>query len=280
MSSIDSAAPLLRTRDIACSGDFETWWNQTDVLLTPQGRERRYRVGYAASDKAVDLVQHLRYQVFNVELGEGLSASARDERDRDRFDAQMTHLVLLDAATGTIAGTYRMQTATQARAAQGLYCADYFDLEPLTPYFDQTVELGRACLNKEHRTLRAILTLWQGIGHFVQLFDQRYLVGCSSITTHDPDDGWRTMKSLRAQGYLHASMLLQPKPAVACGPAARELDPALGEALPLPKLFRTYLKLGARVISEPAIDRDFGTVDFLTFMDGREVTLSQLDVLN
>lgn len=280
MSSLESTHPSLRTRDIERRADFESWWNQTDVLLIPQGRESRYRVGYAASETAVDAVQSLRYQVFNVELGEGLSESSQDERDRDRFDAQMTHLVLLDATAGAIVGTYRMQTATRALAGEGLYCADYFDVAALAPYSAQLVELGRACLNKDHRTLRAILTLWHGIGHFVQLFDQRYLVGCSSITTHDPDDGWRAMKSLRAQGYLHPALMMRPKPAVACGPSEREQDPALGEALTLPKLFRTYLKLGARVISEPAIDRAFGTVDFLTFMDGREVTLSQLDVLN
>ena len=47
----------------------------------------------------------------------------------------------------------------------------------------------------------------------------------------------------------------------------------------LPKLFRTYIRLGTKVISEPAIDLEFGTVDFLVLQDGKKFTFSQLDVL-
>ena len=65
----------------------------------------------------------------------------------------------------------------------------------------------------------------------------------------------------------------------AVGERAADVDPKLGPALKLPKLFRTYLRLGALVVSEPAIDREFGTVDFLILMDGKEVALSRLDVI-
>ena len=56
--------------------------------------------------------------------------------------------------------------------------------------------------------------------------------------------------------------------------------PDLGNAIPLPKLFRAYMSLGAQVISEPALDREFGTVDFLVMLDGHWVALSKLDVLD
>jgi putative hemolysin len=35
----------------------------------------------------------------------------------------------------------------------------------------------------------------------------------------------------------------------------------------VPALLRAYLSLGAKVCGPPAIDRAFGTIDFLTWMD-------------
>jgi putative hemolysin len=36
---------------------------------------------------------------------------------------------------------------------------------------------------------------------------------------------------------------------------------------PIPKLLRAYLGLGARICGPPAIDREFRTIDFLTWLD-------------
>jgi len=36
---------------------------------------------------------------------------------------------------------------------------------------------------------------------------------------------------------------------------------------PAPKLLRAYLTIGAKICSEPAIDREFKTIDFLTLLD-------------
>ena len=35
----------------------------------------------------------------------------------------------------------------------------------------------------------------------------------------------------------------------------------------IPKLLRAYLSLGARICGAPAIDREFGTIDFLAVLD-------------
>jgi putative hemolysin len=35
----------------------------------------------------------------------------------------------------------------------------------------------------------------------------------------------------------------------------------------VPKLLRAYLTIGAKICGEPAIDREFGTIDFLTLLD-------------
>lgn len=35
----------------------------------------------------------------------------------------------------------------------------------------------------------------------------------------------------------------------------------------LPKLFSTYLRIGAKVCSQPILDREFGTIDFFVIFD-------------
>ncbi len=259
--------------------DFERRPRDVDFLALPHTPADRYVAGFANSRRCVEAAQRLRFEVFNLELEEGLASSMAIGLDRDRYDEQMTHLVLIHRESGRVVGTYRLQTIQHALATGGVYCAEEYDLAPLEPYFAESIELGRACLAADHRNFRAMITMWLGIGGFMNAYGSRYLFGCCSLTTQDPDDGWRAMKTVREGNCLHADVLVRARPSHSCGPPERELAPDLGPALKLPKLFRTYLKLGSVVVSEPAIDRDFGTVDFLVMMDGKQVALSRLDVL-
>lgn len=245
------------------------------VALGPP--EGRYLVGLAVSERAIEAALRLRFEVFNVELQEGLAESWRTGLDRDPFDAAMQHLVLCERDSGAVVGTYRLQTLAMARASGlGLYSAQEYDLTGLEPWLDHATELGRACVAREHRSLGAVLGLWQGIRAWLRAAEQRFVFGCCSLTTTDPDDGWRALQSIRAQGALHPRVWLPATPAYSCGDPARERAPDLRPA-PLPKLFRTYLRLGARVVSQPALDRAFGTVDFLILLDRLRVNLSAVE---
>ena len=279
MDTMLSAHQALRVRPFCNADELQSPPRDADILLISTLAQGKYRVGYAVSPGAIKQVLRLRYQVFNVELGEGLADGALSGLDQDPFDQQMTHLVLLSADVNQIVGTYRIQSARHALQHQGLYSAQEYDVTPLAPYFDEAIELGRACLAKDHRAMDALLMLWSGLGHFMNLFQLHYLMGCCSITTTDPDDGWRALKTLYEKNHMHPELYLKALPDYSCGSADRLDAPELGPALKLPKLFRIYLMLSAHIISEPAIDREFGTVDFLTFMDGRQVKLSQLDLL-
>lgn len=275
----DATRSPLRIQESGVSADFMRHWNETDLLLLPSQRKGNYAAALACSDRSVDEVLRLRYEVFNVELGEGLAQSSVTGLDRDEYDGQMTHLVLLDTLSRRVVGTYRAQTVTHALNHRGIYSAQLFEFSGLETYYPRMVEVGRACLAQEHRNLQAILTLWLGLGEFMNMFNQQYLFGCCSLTTQDPDDGWRALKTIRQRRYLHSNVFMSARPRHSCGAPAREHDPSLGPAIPLPKLFRTYMHMGAKVVSGPAIDREFGTVDFLVFMDAKDVTLSALEVV-
>lgn len=255
-------------------------WNRQDLLIAPELDNPPYRVGFISSDRALRAAQALRYKVFTEELGEGLPETRGTGLDQDRFDPVMTHLVLLHGDTNEVVGNYRLQSKKHAVASgMGFYASEQYELERLGAYLDEAVELGRACIHMDHRSFTAVMQLWKGIGVFMESHGLRYLFGCCSLTTQDPDDGWRALRTLRERSYIWDGDLIHTTQPYTCGDPAREFDPAVVGAYKIPKLFSAYMRLGARVVSYPAIDRDFGTVDFLILLDGHRVGMSALDVL-
>lgn len=122
------------------------------------------------------------------------------------------------------------------------------------------VELGRACTAVDHRKRAVLNLLWRGMVAYLQHHRRRYFFGCSSLTSQDPAEGLATWEALQQRGYAHPRVFAPPLPAYACHGAG-------GKAANLPTLFTLYLRVGARVCGPPAIDRFFGTIDFLTLVD-------------
>jgi putative hemolysin len=227
-------------------------------------REGPYVVRFAREPVDLEQVLRLRFEVFNRELREGLPSSWRTGLDQDRFDACCHHLMIVEAASGTAVGTYRLQTAEQARAGAGLYCAGEFDLAPLGAVVERGVELGRACILREHRQGSALFALWRGLAAYLAWSRKRYLFGCCSLTSQDPRAGLALWRWLQRAGHVHERLRVAPLAELACR-ATEEEGPE--PEVKLPQLFGTYLRYGAKVVSPPAIDREFGTIDFLVVQD-------------
>jgi len=242
------------------------------AVAHPQGlaplREGPYQVRCASGPGDLERVLRLRFEVFNRELGEGLAESWRTGLDRDRFDGVCHHLMLIEAETDTVVGTYRVQTAEQARAGVGLYCAGEFDLAPLAGVVARGVELGRACIVREHRQGSALFALWRGLSAYLAWARKRYLFGCCSLTSQDPRAGLALLAWLEGHGHVHPELRVEPRASHACVvPAGERGEPA--PAVELPRLFGTYLRYGAKVVSGPALDREFRTIDYLVLLDAR-----------
>jgi len=233
--------------------------------VLPELVEGPLRVRFARDAADLDRVCRLRFEVFNLELGEGLDDSFVTGRDRDEFDAQCHHLMVVDDRSGALVGTYRMQTLEMARAGEGLYCEREFEFGGFPPdVLAAAVELGRACIAKDHRNGNVLFALWRGLAAYASHAGKRYLLGCSSLTSQDPHDGWRMLARLRTEGRLHPGIRLPPRVAYDCG------EDRSGEGdggIAVPRLFHTYLRYGAKVASLPALDRGFKTIDFLVLLD-------------
>jgi putative hemolysin len=242
-----------------------------DALPEDTLTARRYRARFARSLSDLDAALALRFNVFNVELGEGLASSFETGRDLDEYDPGCHHLLVSRAdAPATIVGTYRMQTSAVAARHLGFYSASEFDLSQLpSSILDDAVEVGRACVAAEHRNTQVLFLLWRGLARYVAFNQKRYLFGCCSVSTQDEATGWRVMRQLDRDGHVDHRFDIAPLPPYALAPPASASD--VVEAT-LPPLMLLYLRYGARVLGTPAIDRRFGTVDFFVLFDVAQLT--------
>ncbi|MFZ0303580.1 MAG: GNAT family N-acyltransferase [Terracidiphilus sp.] len=226
----------------------------------------------------------LRFRVFNVELGEGLDSSYETGLDTDRFDAVCEHLVVEEKSSGRVVGTYRMQSGATAARNLGYYSAQEFELRPYEPLRTGILELGRAAIDRAHRTPEVLTLLWRGIAQYAHGMGLRYLLGCSSLNSVDPAEGWQMYSQLR-NFRVGPEFETMPTAAYACPnepqavstqtfackvtPKSQTQEHASPAALQVkvPKLLRTYLAIGARIAAPPAFDREFRTIDFLTLLD-------------
>jgi putative hemolysin len=244
----------------------------------------RYRLRLAETAEDREAACRLRFRVFNIELGEGLESSYTTGLDTDRFDSVCEHLLVEDKVSRRVVGTYRMQSGPTAARHMGYYSEQEFNLAPYEPLRAGILELGRASIDREHRTPEVLMLLWRGIAQYATDMGLRYLLGCSSLNSNNPAEGWQMYRQLQ-NFRVPAEFETTPTAAYACPVEKRGADAQLSDCQPdrlppdetspasvstpvkVPKLLKTYLAIGARIAAPPAWDREFRSIDFLTLLD-------------
>ena len=148
--------------------------------------EGRYIMRFAHTPEEIDAALSLRFKVFNLELNEGLDVSFITERDEDEFDLTCHHLIVVERETNEVVGTYRLRTFEMARNIDGFYSSGEFHLEDLPlEVLTQSLEIGRACIAREHRNTRVLSLLWKGLAMYILKTKKRYLFGCCSLSSRE-----------------------------------------------------------------------------------------------
>ena len=208
--------------------------------------------------------QRLRFDVFAGEMGARLSTTVPGH-DVDVFDDYCEHLLVRDASTQMVVGTYRVLTPAQAKRAGSTYSDTEFDLTRLRSLRERMVELGRSCVHPEHRHGGVILALWGALAEFMVRNQLDTMIGCASIPM---------LHNGVASGDAAASIWRQVQQShlapIACHVRPRlplpveQLDDTLD--VEPPALILGYLRLGAKVLGAPAWDPDFNTADLPMMM--------------
>ncbi|WP_051056769.1 GNAT family N-acetyltransferase [Pseudobdellovibrio exovorus] len=229
-----------------------------------------YKLQVAQNQSQVLECFRLRYEVFCHEMA-GLPK--KSGLDFDKYDHYCDHLIIIHQPTQKVIGTYRMNFS---ETSESLYTESEFELtEWLSNQRDSFVELGRACIHREHRRGVVLSLLWRGIADYMKLMGAAKLIGCSSVKVTDARSAALLFKYFEAQQMLSAEIFYphekyqMPDLLFWLMAFAKGLNPEqMQEAEDLiPSLLKSYIKSGAKVASYPALDNDFKCLDFVTILE-------------
>lgn len=228
----------------------------------------RLEVAWARHLDDVRAAQRLRYAVFAEEMGARLRTPLPGH-DIDLFDDYCEHLLVRDADSGEVIGTYRVLTPAQAKRVGCFYSDTEFDLTRLRGLREQMVELGRSCVHPQHRHGGVIMALWGALADFMVRNRLDVMIGCASIPMH-----YEGPHGMAGGGHAAASIWRQVRERH-LAPVEFHVTPRLplpvhelDDTLPVepPALVKGYLRLGTKVLGAPAWDPDFNTADLPMMM--------------
>jgi len=242
--------------------------NLTDTPPLEPIRNGNLVARLASSDADVDAAQALRYRVFYEEMKARPSAQNMAlARDFDEFDGVCDHLLVVADdcrdLPGGVVGTYRLLRRSVAESGSGFYTSDEYDISPLLALDGEILELGRSCVDAEHRTRPTMQLLWQTIAAYLFHHDIKLMFGCASLPGADPE---RLSFEL---SYLH-HFHLGPRDMRPVALPERYVDMARvgkGEIdtraalTALPPLVKGYIRLGGFVGDGAVVDEQFNTTD-------------------
>ena len=227
----------------------------------------------AKSEEEVEKTLRLRYEVFNIEQGKGLTKSQTTGFDIDEFDEHCLQMIAVNKETNNPVGTYRVHLGTIASNAKGFYSANEYSITGLDKIASATMEVGRTCVLPEFRTGSAVALLWGGISELMLRAKLRYLMGCVSLDINNPTAAWAIFDYLKRENKTTDIIWGTPKKTYFLErPPEEEIEKYLLDIRGtikkyMPPLMKGYLRLGTKICGEPVYDFEFGTIDFLLLLD-------------
>tara|TARA_B100001248_G_scaffold262668_1_gene260609 strand:- start:13202 stop:13954 length:753 start_codon:yes stop_codon:yes gene_type:complete len=209
----------------------------------------KYRVYVADDQVSLYKALQLRSRVFLQD---------EDRLDVDEFDVFADHILIEDLEKKQVIGTYRMISDV---FSDRFYSETEFDLGDFLQTEGVKIELGRACIHPDYRSGRSIDLLWRGIAAYMTFLNAKYLFGCTSIFLNSKDCLATVAKIKYMQEPMYGIRPLINYPIMASDKQEAEL----------PGLLQSYLRAGAKVVSDPAWDKAWKCADFFTLLDVKDL---------
>jgi len=253
--------------------------NSIDATVPVNLEFNNFLVKIAENEQEKTAALRLRFEVFNLEMNEGLSSSWNTGLDQDQYDEHADHLIVIDKNNDKLVGTYRMLIKSRAVGNGGFYSEGEFDLTNLKNLPVEILEMGRSCVHKDYRSSGVINYLWAGIAKYVEATNAKYIFGCGSLHTHDVTEVNQIFSYLKSKYYAGDKFRVYPH--------EKCIVPGLKDDVPIndlraikkkiPPLIKGYFRLGAFICGEPALDSEFGTTDFFILLQTDQITKRYLN---
>ena len=202
-------------------------------------------------------VLKLRNKIFTEEYG----FISKSEFDIDVFDFNCDHLIIKTVDTHEVIATYRILCSDFVK---DFYSSTEFEISNFLNTPGTKLELGRACIEKDHRKGSVLNLLWRGIIQYSITTKAEFLFGCSSIKTESYLTSLNINEALLRENKIKSEWSISPKLKY----QFNELEKTSSEvdAVEIPPLLKSYLAAGANVHGLPAYDREFHCLDYLTIL--------------
>lgn len=249
---------------------LKSWKNKAELEV----EAGPYRLQMSKTKEQVLECFKLRHEVFVKEMA---GRSTKSKLDYDKYDNFCDHLIIIHTPTNQIVGTYRLNFSD---TSDMFYTESEFDIKSwIESQTESFIELGRACIHKDHRRGIVITLLWRGIAEYMKIMGAANLIGCSSITVTDARTSALIYKYFELQGALSENIFI-PKEKyqmkdflfwlMVFSKGLNEMQISEAEEK-IPSLLKSYLKAGAKVASYPAYDADFSCIDFVTILNRNDL---------
>jgi putative hemolysin len=239
-----------------------------------------YIIKTAETGAELEETLRLRHDVFYKEI---IGKKLLFEIDIDRFDTRCDHLIIIDRKTEEIVGTYRLISSV---FSSDFYSEGEFDLDDIKRLDGVKLELGRACIDRRYRNSQTIVLLWLGLNEYMNKIQAKYLFGCSSVQTIDFKKIAVIQRYVRQHHYTQVHIRVKPNKKCRIkdlSAIVRNLEPSSvfekKAARLMPSLLNTYLAIGAQICGEPAYDREFKCMDYLTILNVEAMNHGYVDKL-
>lgn len=237
--------------------------------ILPDISDHKYSIHIASSANEVEEAMKLRYKIFYKELNREFGSDM--SIDRDKYDDQCHHLIVKVNKTSEIVGTYRLQTHELASDGIGFYSDSLFNLSD----FDDSIlkkgfEVGRACIDKDHRNGRVLYLLWKGFAGYLQRFEKRYLFGSFGISADNSHEGLQLYQKLKNKGLLHDKYRVSPKEKYSIHTNGKEISSNV--EIETPALLQNYVNVGCKICSQPAYHPELKVLYVMVLLDIEEIT--------
>ena len=223
---------------------------------------KKYNISTAKTRRDIlDLIELRRHSFFHDFGMENLNTHDLF----DEYDHRADHVILRDKESGTLIGCYRILHSDHT---DKFYSQEQYEMNDFLRQPGTKIELSRACIHKNYRNGISLNLMWKGIAAYAVRSQAKYMFGCASVKSTSV----RLAKSMfwnLFPGHFDSDKSVGVLPDY----KTPELDD-ISDLLPfemiedhIPPLLKSYLRAGAKICSEPALDKKFRCFDFFTVLD-------------
>lgn len=239
-------------------------------------QQGQYIVKMVENKKEIEEALKLRYKVF-VEEENNEKLMCKQMIEKDDYDDLCDHIIIKNQETEEYIGTCRLLPGDRIIKSKSFYTEDEFSLGRFDKYKEETVELGRVCIDSKYRNGRVIQLLFRDILRYLEEGNYKYVIGCAAAYFSSEKELVDAYSYMNLNGFVNLEYGIKPleKNKIKETKVINLKSKDKRIFFKLPPLVKLYLNMGAKIAGEPAKDLKFNSTHFLVILNRDNIELNR-----